>query len=51
VLTNSFGLYSFGNVLSGQQYVLRVVSKNYRFSQRSLFVQDSVNNINFTGLD
>jgi hypothetical protein len=49
--TSSFGFYSFPNVAQGQQYVVQVSSRLYRFSQRVVQVADTLNNVDFVGLE
>jgi hypothetical protein len=49
--TNSFGLYSFDNVQVGEQYVMAVASKRYRFAPRVLQFNSSVSNVDFVGLE
>lgn len=50
VTTNSFGVYQFTDVPSGQTYVLSVSHPKYQFSQpsRTLNVVDSVSELDFT---
>jgi hypothetical protein len=47
VVTNSFGSYSFDNVLAGQSYVVRASSKGYTFRPRALLVTDTLTNVDF----
>ncbi len=49
--TSSFGFYSFDNVATGGQYVIRVNSRLYRFASRTLQVTDTLINIDFVGLE
>lgn len=49
--TSSFGLYSFDNVSTGQNYTLTVTSKRYRFAPIILLVNNSISDLNFTGLE
>jgi hypothetical protein len=49
--TSSFGIYSFANVASGQEYTLSVVSKRYRFAPRQLTPTDNATNLDFVGLE
>ncbi len=49
--TSSFGLYSFDNVATGQQYTVRVQSRIYRFASRTLTINDNVVNLDFVGLE
>ena len=51
VMTNSFGLYSFDSIASGQTYTIGVVSKRFRFASRSLPVNDNVTNVDFVGIE
>ena len=48
--TSSFGVYSFANVITGQNYVIGVTSKRYRFATQTMLVTGNVT-INFTGLE
>jgi hypothetical protein len=49
--TNSFGNYSFVNVLVGANYILSVSSKKYNFAEpsRVISVSEEVTNADFTG--
>ena len=49
--TNSFGVYTFNNVRSGETYFVSVSSKRYRFATRSLSVSGNLSNIDFIGLE
>ena len=49
--TSSFGIYSFENVRSGDNYTIGVSSKRYRFSPRSLLVTGNLSNVDFVGLE
>lgn len=51
VTTNSFGYFSFANVLSGRTYILSATSKRYSFTPSSLLidVEEDVSNLNFIG--
>ena len=50
VTTSSFGFYSFDNVPTGQTYTMRVFSKLYRFSARSVPVDfDNLTGVDFVG--
>ncbi|MEO7658570.1 MAG: carboxypeptidase regulatory-like domain-containing protein, partial [Pyrinomonadaceae bacterium] len=49
--TSSFGLYSFENVLAGENYVLGVSSKRYRFAAKSLLITTDLANVDFVGLE
>jgi hypothetical protein len=49
--TSSFGNYSFVNVRPGENYVIGVSSKRYRFAARSMLINDSLTNVDFVGLE
>jgi uncharacterized delta-60 repeat protein len=49
--TSSFGVYSFGSVLTNQTYTVGVLSKRYRFTARSINVSGQLTNIDFVGLE
>lgn len=49
--TSSFGLYSFANVAPGNNYVITVTSKRYRFAPLILSINSSLANVDFTGLE
>jgi uncharacterized repeat protein (TIGR01451 family) len=51
VLTNSFGMYKFDDIPSGDTYVMRVTSNLYRFSARTIQVSDSLSDVDFVGVD
>jgi hypothetical protein len=51
VTTSSFGFYSFDNVVTGQTYTMRVASKLYRFTSRTIDVNDNLTNVDFFGLE
>lgn len=51
VATSSFGLYSFTNIALDQQHTLRIASKRYRFSARSVTVSDNISNFDFSGFE
>ena len=46
-LTNPFGYYRFENVPSGMTYTVRVNSKRYNFTPRTLDVTDNLTNVDF----
>jgi subtilisin-like proprotein convertase family protein len=46
-LTNSFGYYLFDNVASGQEYVVSVMSKGYRFQPQAINLTDSLTGFDF----
>ena len=49
--TSAFGFYSFANVAPGQQYVVRVASRLFRFVPKTLQVTDTLSNVDFVGLE
>ncbi len=49
--TSSFGIYSFANVPSGQNYTISVTSKRYRFAPRIQVISQSVSDLDFVGLE
>lgn len=49
--TSSFGVYSFTNVITGQQYVLGVTSKRYRFTPLTLNISGNMSDVDMTGLE
>lgn len=49
--TSSFGLYAFDNVRLGEQYILTVSSKRFRFSPRIQAFTSSLTNVDFVGLE
>lgn len=49
VTTNSFGYYQFGNVNTGETYVIDVISKRYRYTSRVLQIFDSLADVDFIG--
>ena len=50
VFTNSFGYFSFDNVIAGRTYVISIQSKTYRFPTRSLTVDDAIADFDFVAL-
>lgn len=50
-VTSSFGFYSFDDVSVYRAYTIGVSSKRYRFAPRILRVDDSLTDVNFTGLE
>ena len=50
VLTNSFGFYSFDNVLVGQEHTFRVSSRRYRFAAKVISITGSRSDLDFIGL-
>jgi hypothetical protein len=51
VVTSSFGFYQFDDVATGENYVLGVVSKQYRFASRVVQVADTLTDADFIGLE
>jgi hypothetical protein len=51
VTTSSFGFYQFDDVESGGNYVIGVVSKQYRFASRAIQVNDTLTDVDFVGLE
>lgn len=49
--TSSFGIYSFNEVATGQQYTFTVSSKRYRFSPQIVQVTGPISDLNFVGLE
>jgi hypothetical protein len=47
--TSSFGFFSFANVLPGGQYVFRVQSRSYRYSQQTVTVNGDLTLPDFVG--
>jgi hypothetical protein len=50
-LTSNLGFYSFDEVVVGQQYVVSVSSRRYRFASLPILVNDNLTNLNFVGLE
>ena len=49
--TSSFGVYSLGNVATGQSYFVGVASKRYRFATQTVSVTAALPNLDFVGLE
>ncbi len=49
--SSSFGLYRFDNVLASEIYTLTVRSRRYRFSPRTLTVNDNLTDFDLVGLE
>lgn len=49
VVTSAFGFYTFADVETGQTYVIRVISKRFRFQPLSLPVTAELTGIDFVG--
>lgn len=47
--TSSFGFYSFGDVPSGETYIMGVSSRRYRFAPRTVQVLDTLSDVDFVG--
>ena len=50
VMTNPFGYYRFDGVTNGATYTVKVVSKNYTFTPRTVQVNDNLTNIDFVAV-
>ncbi len=46
-ITNPFGYYRFNDVAAGGTYTIRVVSKRYTFTPRTLRITDTMTNVDF----
>ena len=51
VTTSSFGFYSFDNVSAGQSYLIKISSKLYLFTSRSLIVNNNLMGEDFIGAE
>lgn len=51
VVTSSFGYFRFEGVMVGTSYVMGVRSRQYRFVPRVVTVLDTLNNVDFVGLE
>jgi hypothetical protein len=49
--TSSFGVYLFDNVRLGEQYIVSVGSKRFRFAPQILQFNSSTSSLNFVGLE
>lgn len=49
VTTSAFGYYMFNDVETGQNYVISVVSRRYRFNARAIEVVDNLSDVDFIG--
>ena len=49
--TSSFGVYRFEDVPRGATYTLNAVSKRFRFSSRVIVANDTMNDVDFVGLE
>ena len=45
--TSSFGVYTFNNVVPGQQYTVEPLSKRYEFTAATMMVTDNIADLNF----
>ncbi|MEJ7623890.1 MAG: hypothetical protein WKF34_07835 [Pyrinomonadaceae bacterium] len=50
VITNSFGFYQFGDVVTGQSYTMSVLSRRYRFAAQQVNITGNAT-VNFVGLE
>lgn len=48
VKTGSFGKYRFDEIAIGQTYIIQVVSKKFTFAPQTIYLTDSVSEMNFT---
>jgi serine protease AprX len=51
VLTSPFGFYRLDDVPAGQSYTMTVRSKRFRFANRQIQPNESLSNVDFTGID
>ncbi len=51
VTTSSFGFYSFADVATGPQYTLSVLSRRFRFQQKTVTVATDLADRDFVGLE
>ena len=51
VITNSFGVYSFSQVTTGQSYTVAVSSKRFRFAAQTMPVNANLSNVDFVGIE
>ena len=49
--TSSFGFYQFDNVDTGKTYTMGVISRLYRFANRSINLTGNLTNVDFVGLE
>ncbi len=49
--TTSFGNFTFNDVLSGETYVIAVISKRFRYTSQQMLVNASLTNVDFMGLE
>ncbi len=49
--TSSFGFFSFDNVITGQTYTIRISSRLFRFTPRTVQVNDNLTLADFVGLE
>lgn len=49
--TSSFGIYSFDNIRVGEQYILSITSKRFRFAPKIQQFTSSISNVDFVGLE
>ncbi|MBX3294044.1 MAG: carboxypeptidase regulatory-like domain-containing protein, partial [Acidobacteria bacterium] len=50
-VTSSFGYYKFEGVTAGDNYVMNVNSRLYRFTPRVVLVSDTLTDVDFVGLE
>ena len=49
--TTSFGFYTFTDVAPGPNYVIRITSRQYRFTSQTMQFNDDLTNVDFSGLE
>lgn len=47
VMTNAFGYYTFNNVQSGENFVMRASARGYAFTPKTLSITDSLGDVDF----
>jgi hypothetical protein len=50
-VTSSFGYYRFEDVQVGESFVMNVNSRSFRFVPRVVTVNDTLTDVDFTGLE
>ena len=50
-VSSSFGIYSFDSAITGENYTMTVGSKRYRYTPQILFIQGTLTNVDFIGLE
>ena len=49
--TSSFGLFSFDNVIAGDTYTVRIISRLYRYQPQAVQATDNITLPDFVGLE